>query len=297
MKRGKEYVQRAKLTLSKAINPQQARRMEILALIVVVGCSIGFAVRAYTRTLKRNATAISSPATTPNLMPQSHRSLDYTRLARQPDVDRMRRQLGRRFLSGGREVAVLTGTLSLDRDAHPLRIVRSQEQAGELVSLAIENEPALEWRDNTGAMNGGRAAPAEQRKLIERIALDSPDQFILAQLRGASYRMVAQNVAPKGAADLEDYNGPAWDVIRIAEPEAADDKRPLSRWRLFYVNTVSGLIERIVSHEEGETVEAELSGWIDADGEKLPLRIVWKRNGKEVMVLNLTAASHHPKQE
>ena len=217
------------------------------------------------------------------------------RLASQAQADRMRKGLGQRFQRPGHEVSVLTGILSIAGQEHPIQIRRSQEQEGESVSMVIQGEGSVTWSSGEGAMTNGRRAAASEQRLIERVALDSPDQFILAQLRGASYYTVAYGVVPEEALQSESYSGPAWDVIRIDEPNRARLIRPESAWRMYYVNSETGLLERIVSTEEGTPVLAELLDWTNSQGEMVPGRIKWSSNGQVIMELSLTGFANGPK--
>jgi hypothetical protein len=132
----------------------------------------------------------------------------------------------------------------------------------------------------------GDARPDEiNRVLIERLVFDSPDQFVLAQLRGASYYTVARNVRPPEASD--GYSGPLWNIVRVNDPEPDEAKRARSRWRLYYINTKTGLIERIVSNSDGQQVTATLA-WAEVQGEKIPVRITWKRQGETIMQYAMT---------
>jgi hypothetical protein len=125
--------------------------------------------------------------------------------------------------------------------------------------------------------------------------LDSPDQFVLAQARGASYYTVARNVMPASANGADDYTGPIWDVIRIGEPSAGT-AHPVSRWRIFHINSETGLLDRSISDEQGATVTAEFSGWVDHLGEKVPTHITWSQKGQMLMDLTLNSITHGPLQ-
>jgi hypothetical protein len=147
-----------------------------------------------------------------------------------------------------------------------------------------------------GARSNDISAIGSLRELIERLALDSPDQFVLAQLRGASYHTVARDVRPAEAGGSDDYTGPRWDLVRIAEPSRLTQNRPRSLWRLYYINSSTGLIDKVVSQEQGKTITAEFSGWITQGGETIPTRIMWKLNKRVVMDLAITNGAHGPKQ-
>jgi hypothetical protein len=79
--------------------------------------------------------------------------------------------------------------------------------------------------------------------------------------------------------------------VRVDDPERDADKRPLSQWRLYYLNTRSGLIDRIVSDIQGQQIIAELT-WTETNGEKIPAQIAWTRQGQRIMQYNLTNFSH-----
>lgn len=220
----------------------------------------------------------------------------HARLSLQPEADRFRRRLGKRFIAAGREVSVMTGLLSINGAQQPVRIARIQEDSGERLEIGPGNGPAsLNWNAVEGARSQGRAPSGAERSLIERIALDSPEQFVLAQTRGASYFTIAHAVRPAEAGDSPDYDGPLWDLVRVAEPKSAAIK-PLASWRVYYINTATGLIDKIVSEEQGETMTAELSGWSNLAGEMLPTTIKWSRAGLLVMELSLSNAAHGPRQ-
>jgi hypothetical protein len=75
------------------------------------------------------------------------------------------------------------------------------------------------------------------RQLLERVVFDSADQFVLAQLRGASYYTIARNVRPDEVG--ESYDGPVWTVVRINDPDRDEQRKPESSWRLYYINTAT----------------------------------------------------------
>lgn len=229
--------------------------------------------------------------------PTPARSHAQNRLALQPEADRQRRRLGQRFLASGREVSTLVGALTLGADRQTVRIVRSQDNDDERLTIALGGGPAaLTWSGVDGAKLNGGPATGNLRTLVERLALDSPDQFILAQLRGASYFTVARNVRPAEAGGSDNYSGPVWDLVRVAEPAHLTQNRPQSRWRLYYINSATGLIEKVVSQEQGQTITAEFSSWVNQSGETIPTRTVWKLNEQTIMELTLTNVTHNPKQ-
>jgi hypothetical protein len=207
----------------------------------------------------------------------------------------MRRFIGSRFTNVGRERSALVGTVTAAGATRTIRINRSQDTNGETVSIALGGGPAsLFWSDVSGALSGDQPAVGDERRLIERITLDSPDQFILAQLRGASYYTVATNVVSEEALQSQSVNR-AWDAVRVEEPSRAGLTRPESPWRMYFINSSTGLIERIVSSELGQPIIAELSDWVSQQGELIAGRIRWSRNNQLIMQLVVTGAAYGPK--
>lgn len=214
-------------------------------------------------------------------------------LALQPSALLLGRRLGRRFLKAGREVSVLKGTLTTGSDSRPVIVRRVQGEGGEEVEVMVAGRGApVTWDAVRGALQAGRPADAEAAALADRLAADAPDQFVLAQLRGASYFTVARNVrADEGGAD--GYSGPLHDVVRVGEPNRGEGPAP--KWRLYFLNTETGLIDKVVSEEGGEMVEALLTGWAVHEGELQPSRITWSRGGQVFMELAVHSAAHGPR--
>ncbi len=205
--------------------------------------------------------------------------------------------MGQRFLAPGREVSLLIGTVTLGADRQTVRIVRSQDDDDERLTIALGGgPPSLTWSGVDGAKSSDNSAIGSLRELIERLALDSPDQFVLAQLRGASYQIIASDVGPAEAGGSDNYTGPRWDLVRVAEPSRLTQNRPQSLWRLYYINSSTGLIDKVVSQEQGKTITAEFSAWTDMDGEIVPTHITWKLDNQAVMDLVITSIAINPKQ-
>lgn len=275
--------------------PRVALSLTVCAMIV--GLALMLVVRA---SIERSTTTVSlaRPLAKAIQQPSVQRPSKLgARLSRQPDADRFRRSLGLRFLTVGREKTTLEGTLTIGGSVSTVRIIRTQQDDGERVEIALGSGPAnLTWSPSAGARVNGGSAAANEQKLIERLALDSPDEFVLAQLRGAGYHTVARNVVPGGIKDLDNYSGPIWDVVNVREPDSLSGNRALSASRLYYFNLATGLIEKIVSKEAGEPIVAIFSGWSDQNGERLPTRIQWRLNDQPLMELNINGALHGPEK-
>jgi hypothetical protein len=269
----------------------------LIVAVLIGGALLTAAVRAYNH---GSSELVRAPRTSAPRVAQDNpqqRGKSYSRLSHQPEAESLRRALGLRFLGPGREKTTLTGTLTIGTDQSPVRIVRTQTDDGEQVEIAIgAGGSSLTWNSIEGPRVDASRALGNIRAIIERLALDSPDQFLLAQLRGASYYTVARNVMPKSAAGSEDYAGPTWNVVRVGEPDAAGPDATLSKARSFHINTTTGLIDRCFSQEGGDTIVAEMSGWTDRLGEKAPTHITWNKNGQVVIELSLNGVGYGPKQ-
>ncbi|HEX7772302.1 MAG TPA: hypothetical protein VF435_07755, partial [Pyrinomonadaceae bacterium] len=114
-------------------------------------------------------------------------------LSLQPEAFKLSRRLGNRFMSSRQTSSTLAGTLITGTQQQEVNVVRRQTSGGEDVGIGVAGV-ALTWSDGEGPGASGSNVNEGQRMLIERLVLDSPDQFVLAQLRGASYYTVARNV-------------------------------------------------------------------------------------------------------
>jgi hypothetical protein len=268
--------------------PSKFKKPLYLSVILIVLVSTTVAIVKSTASLP-SAGTIDSGA----LSPQSERAEQSARdrnLSLQPEAFNLSRRLGKRFASGKRAQSALIGTLTIGAERKVVRVIRRQTDDSEQVeiNLAGSREP-LTWEAGQRAKEAGEGAGSE-RDLIERLVLDSPDQFVLAQLRGTSYQTVGRNVRPEEAGN--DYAGPLWNVVRVNDPQRGAQKRAHSPWRLYYINARTGLIDRIVSEVDGERIEAALSGWTEVNGEKVPGEITWTRRGQTIMQFRLTNFSH-----
>lgn len=215
-------------------------------------------------------------------------------LSLQPEAFKLSQRLGSRFTATRQTSSTLVGTLTAESLQQTVHVIRSQTATGENVGIELAGgQGRLTWSDVDGPGAAGANVNEGKRMLIERLVLDSPDQFVLAQLRGASYYTVARNVrSDLGGSD--DYSGPLWDVIRVEEPDREGTRRPLSNSRLYYINVQTGLIDKIVSEVRGEKIEANVVQWVDQGGEKIPSHIVWKRGDETVQEFRLSSFTVQP---
>lgn len=232
--------------------------------------------------LPKNARDTSSQ-TVPRI-PSPNRRLRSLTL--QPDAAKLARAVGKRFAADKKTQSVLTGSMIFNGLSHTISMIRQQRDDGEQVIIYLDgSQSPLKWAADTGAVSGSERATAAEREFVERVVADSPDQFVLSQLRGASYFTVAQNVRPAEAND--GYEGPLWNVVRVNDRGRDETTKVGSSWRLYYLNVSSGLIDRIISETGGETIEAQLSAWTNYQGELMPAQIVWRRGPTVIMEFRL----------
>lgn len=210
-------------------------------------------------------------------------------LSLQPQAFNVGRKLGKRFAGNQREKSVIVGTLTVGAERRTVQTIRKQSTNGEQVDISVAGSLGLLTRNaGQGAKSAGARANGSDLELIERLVFDSADQFVLAQLRGASYYTVARDVRPESK---DEPDGTLWDIVRVDDPEQDELKRPRSRWRLYYLNTTTGMIDRIESELQGERVIAEIR-WSEVAGEKVPAQVTWKRQGQILMQYRLISFTH-----
>lgn len=218
--------------------------------------------------------------------PQTHRNLSL-----RPEAFSVSRRLGNRFKSTSRVVSTAGGTLTIGGEQHPLIVRRRQTESGEDVEVQIGNR-GLTWNGREALKTTSGSLADADRLLAERLILDSPDQFVLAQLRGASYFTIARSVRPTDAGD--DYNGPLWNIVRIDEPQQRDESmRPLSTWRIYYINAQTGLPDRLEYQLNGQAIRTDFVEWAEHNGEKTPSRVTWSSDGQVIMEYRATNVSHN----
>lgn len=254
-------------------------RLCSVSLVVLVGITSAFLITR--ASIESSTTPVSAPAPADS---------GPRNIFRQPEALRMGQRLGKRLGPSSRAAAVVVGRVTTGNSDQFVTITRRQTKRGEDVELILEGR-ALRWNAQDGTQAVSSPATEAERVLLERLIFDSPDHFVLAQLHGASYFTVARNVRPPGVPD--DYSGPLWTIVRIDEPQADGASHPTSPWRLYYINSATGLIDQIVSRLGDQTIEARISSWTEQSGEKVPAQITWSIDGRAVMSYQAISVSHN----
>jgi len=261
-------------------------------LLILVGTLAFVVVRS---TAKRHKQPILHEAASTVVTGQTslRRSNNSVRnLSMQPEALAMSRRLGKRFSPEKRVESTLTGMITIAGTRQEISTKRRQTDDGEQVEIALAGAPGLlTWDRLQGSATSDRRASATDRELVERLVLDSPDQFVLAQLAGASYQVIARNLRASDNGD-DGYSGALWKVVRVDYPRSEGSVVTRPGPRLYYINMSTGLIDRVVRELQGEQLVASFDGWTNLNGEKCPTEITWSRNGQVVMRYRLTNFSH-----
>ena len=212
-------------------------------------------------------------------------------LASQPEALKLSRRIGgNRFKARSASALDVSGVITTGTSQQSIQITRRRTATGESVKLFTpDSSIALEWEASAGISDSSKTPNAEKSAEFERLIFDSVDQFILAQLRGASYYVVARNVRPDNAPD--NYSGPLWDVVRIEDAAVDEQKGSQSKWRLYYLNRTTGLIDKVVSESQGQRIEASFSDWKKQGDELSPSTITWTSNGQTLMTFTVNTVS------
>lgn len=258
-----------------------------VVLVIVVGGLAAFAPRQN----RDDSQLVQSPHRESSLTGPTRATSRFRNLSLQPDAGKLSVRLGQRFIGSESDVTVLIGELATAETRVPLRVVRTQDKRGESVEISATGRTAV-WSASHGA-TGDTTLTEFDRSLIERLVFDSADAFVLAQLRGASYQVTGKNVrADLGGAD--NYDGPLWTVVRVSYASADSAAKPESAARVFYINSRTGLVDKVISEIGGEEIEAALEGWITLEGETFPSLIRWSKGGRQIMefkVINFERSS------
>ena len=253
----------------------------VVSAVLVAGSASAFLITRASRD-------VSAPSAQTSAQPQNTKAL--RNLSLRPEALSVSRRLGKRFNPSSRAISSSSGSLAIGATQQPVTLVRRQTESGETVELVLGSR-SLTWSERAGSKAASGLITDTEGVLIERLVLDSPDQFVLAQLRGASYFTVARNVRPADASD--GYSGPLWNVVRVNEPDAEENLRPMSSWRLFYINQLTGLPDRVEYELNGQQIRAEFLDWSEQNGEKTPWHIRWSSNEQPVMEYRVTNVSHN----
>jgi hypothetical protein len=133
---------------------------------------------------------------------------------------------------------------------------------------------------------------ADELDVIETLAYDSAEHFFAAQTQGTAMRFLGARFRTDDGSS-PDYNGPYYDVYKIADQIKASGEERTAK--LYYFNSDTLLLERVtyVVNRGGSEihVETKLGDWRVADGQQVARRIERLENGASVFILSIRSAS------
>ena len=181
-----------------------------IIITIVVSAAVGMTLLvAYAKTSgKRSRSLVLASQTLQGSAANGENGPGEMDLASQPEAFKLSRRIGgNRFKARSASDLNVSGVVTTGTAQQNIQLTRQKTASGERVKLFTpDSTVALEWEAASGVSDASKTSNAEKGAEFERLIFDSVDQFILAQLRGASYYVVARNVRPDNAPD--DYVGP-----------------------------------------------------------------------------------------
>ena len=200
--------------------------------------------------------------------------------------------LGNRFESPTQGRTIMAATFTRSKgEPRQFTIIRELPDKLRIEETGLTTQRTLGHDGNRPWSRAG-SLTAEDLRLIESIVRDSVEHFIAGQARGdATFHLGDMFRADDGSN--QNYDGPFHDILRVDDafetPEGTKN-----RSTLFYLNSRTGLLEKIVYEREEGKIEVEFGEWIAIANQKTPGRIIWKENGSVTNQLVITQVAFSP---
>jgi hypothetical protein len=202
--------------------------------------------------------------------------------------------LGNRFESPTQGRSIVTATLTRNTGQPQTTLTIIRELPDKLRIEETSLTPRTFGYDGANAWVGGAPASPEDLQFIESFVRDSVEHFITGQARGDATFHLGDMFRSDDGSD-PNYSGPFHDLLRVDDVfRTAQGSQ--SRPTLFYLNSRTGLPERIVYDRQGDAAKilVEFSAWLTIAGQKTPGRIVWKENGNVTKQLTVSQVTFAP---
>ena len=221
-------------------------------------------------------------------------AVDRVRLDRH--VIRALDALGTRFESPAQGRSIMTATLTRNTGeprSVQLTITRELPDKLRVEQTSLTAQRTLGYDGSRAWVRGGSAS-TEDLRLIEMIVRDSVEHFVSTQARGDATLHLGDMFRGDDGSNAN-YDGPFYDILRVNDTFATPGGTE-SRPTLFYLNSRTGLLEKIVYERQHDAakVEVEFGEWIAITNQKIPSRIVWKENGTVTNQLTITQVTFAP---
>jgi len=254
--------------------------MSLWLVLPALALSFGAITFATARILRRTSAGTAPNASKSNRNAYVRRGLLSPRLALNLSA------LGNRLEQPGKERLMLMGTLRSGADAREVAATLEFPDRLRLSFGGPQNRVLTFDGQQT------KTVATDDLDLIETLAYDSAEHFFAAQMQGNAMRFLGSRFRTDDGSN-PDYNGPYFDVYKIAEQIKASGEERAAK--LYYFNSDTLLLERVtytVNRDGVETsVETRLSDWRATDGQQVPRRIERFENGRPVFVLTISSAA------
>jgi hypothetical protein len=195
--------------------------------------------------------------------------------------------LGDHLRKPGKERTFLSGVVSFGgMSSVPVSVVRELSGKVRLELLAIGQPDILLFDGATGSQNGG-VLNKQNEDLLELLAYDWPDQFLVNHGNGSGLRLLASR-----AQALEEGRptGVFYDVYEALD-QVPFGTSARSRVARFCLNSDTGLVERVHYRTASGMIEVRFSDWRQAEGQRFPARVERIENGNTTATVVFSSAT------
>jgi hypothetical protein len=280
-------------------NPLVSTRLRVikpalaLLTLVIAITLIAFTVRA--RWVKTDAPAKQSAIAlqpTPGVR-------SYVQRARlQPQLRDTLKVLGDRLERPGKERLTLVGTLRRQNNpqAIPFRLLlelprrmRLEEQGAQARVIGF---------DGSESWAVGATLSEAERGTIETLVFDSVEGFFFGQMQGFAMRALGTRFRLDDGT-TPNYRGPFYDIYQVSDRIGSSSTARVQS-KLFYFNSRTLLLERVSYQIERNSspvkVEVQISGWQNANAQRIQTSITRLENGAPVLTLAIASAAISQRQ-
>jgi hypothetical protein len=269
--------------------PKANKLIGLPILIAISGLAFAATSRNWINTGAK-ATETASTQAEQQRPPQPPFAVDRGRLDRH--VIRALDALGNRFesLAQGRSIVTATFTRSKGEPSQ-FTIIRELPDKLRIEETGLTTQRTIGHDGNRPWTRAGSLS-AEDLRVVESIVRDSVEHFIAGQARGDATLHLGDMFRADDGSN-QNYDGPFHDILRVDDAFETPEGTK-TRPTLFYLDSRTGLLEKIVYEREEGKIEVEFGGWITIANQKTPGRIVWKENGSVTNQLVITHVAFSP---
>ena len=262
--------------------PTAKLKIALVLVAFVLLCTAVFAVRGRARFTEIRP---SERSALPAVQAPQHREASAFAVNRAElghHVVRALDALGDRFESPGRARSTFNGTLtryvSGTKVTTAAVIVREFPEKVRIEEQTSNGSRVLGY-DGERPWSQSDSLSEQDAALVENIVRDSIDHFISSQANGDATFHLGDRFRMDDGSD-SNYTGSFYDILKV-DDTFLNTTGISSRPTHFYLNSNTGLLERIVYERQadGARVEVEFTEWLTSAGQKLPRRTTWRTGG------------------